>query len=506
MNSALETTWLLKSSVENSELVTIAGSNFRVEFEPSTTSELAIYDDFDADLWNADLMLCRIDKRLFQLTKGSDCMGEARATAKARFWWDFPDGEVKRHLEKKIGLRAVMPVASLELITASFSLRNSDEKIVARGQLLQSVVGDCSMHYLTLQQMRGYEKSFLQAKKLLKPVFGREVAEFGLKTMFIEQNLATIEKRTNQTLHLSPDMPTELAVRALAIEIMDQATTHVDGIVSDIDTVFLHQFRVSVRKLRSLISLLKKSLPPPTVDVVAPRLSAIAGQTSRLRDLDVFLLDKNHYRSMLPQIQGTGLDELYVLVEKQRQQEKNRLARYFSSKQYQQDIVICKAELSEAPAFTTPMSQKPVLSVAKSLLLKRYKEIQSMSALLNAESVDEDVHDIRKEFKKFRYLIEYFIELLPRKRTVRLLARLKKLQITLGQFNDYCVQIEFLDSYSDDRKIEMTKALSGLIAILHLRQVETRNQVETALAHFFTDEMAIQIELAFGSKAVGESK
>ena len=128
-----------------------------------------------------------------------------------------------------------------------------------------------------------------------------------------------------------------------------------------------------------------------------------------------------------------------------------------------------------------------------------------MSAKLNAESDEEDVHDIRKEFKKLRYLIEFFIELLPRKRTARLIKRLKNLQITLGQFNDYCVQIEFLSSVSDDRQIEMTKAVSGLIAILHRGKIETRNQVEAALAHFFTDEMAMEIELAFGKKTMGES-
>lgn len=505
MNPALETTWLLKSTIENSELVTTIGSDFHVEIEPSSASELTLYDDFDADLWKANLMLCRSDKHLFQLTRGADGMGEVRAPAKARFWWDFPDSEVKRHLKKKIGLRAVIPVASLKLVSSNFSLRNSDDKMIARGQLLQSVTNDCSKHYLILQQMRGYKKCFLRAKKLLRPVFEREVPEFGLQTMFIEQNLATVKKVTDQALHLSPDMPTELAVRAMATEMIDQATLHVDGIVSDIDSVFLHQFRVSVRKLRSLISLLKKSLPPSTVEVIAAKLSAIAGRTSRLRDLDVFLLDKNHYREMLPDMHEAGLNELYVLVEKQRQQEKNRVARYFLSTQYLRDITTCKAELSETPTFETPMSQKPVLSVARSLLIKRYKEIHSMSAQLNAESVDEDVHEIRKEFKKLRYLIEFFIDLLPGKRTARLINRLKKLQITLGQFNDYCVQIEFLTSVSDDRQIEMTKAVSGLIAILHRGKMETRNQAETALAHFFTDEMAMEIKLAFGAKIKGES-
>ena len=129
-----------------------------------------------------------------------------------------------------------------------------------------------------------------------------------------------------------------------------------------------------------------------------------------------------------------------------------------------------------------------------------------MSAKLNAESDEEDVHDIRKEFKKLRYLIEFFIEVLPGKRTARLINRLKKLQITLGQFNDYCVQLEFLSSVSDDRQIEMTKSVSGLIAILHRKKIETRNQVEIALANFFTDDMAMEIELAFGKKTKGESR
>lgn len=89
---------------------------------------------------------------------------------------------------------------------------------------------------------------------------GKEPFKTGIRTrsawirtekIFIEQSLVTIEKTTDQALHLSPDMPTELAVRAIATEIIDQATSHVDGIVSDIDTVFLHQFRVNVRKLRS---------------------------------------------------------------------------------------------------------------------------------------------------------------------------------------------------------------------------------------------------------------
>ncbi|MGQ7846456.1 CHAD domain-containing protein [Granulosicoccus sp. 3-233] len=506
MNPALEKTWLLKNTVDDSELTSILAAEFQVEIEQALTSELIVHDDFDADLWNTDLMLCRVDKNRFQLIKGTELVGEVRASAKARFWWDFPDSDLKSLLKKKIGLRAAMPIASLQLVSTRFSLRNSDDKIVVRGQLSQSRVDDDGQHYLTLQQMRGYAKAARQAEKLLKPLLGQAVADFGLKSMFAAQHPGTVESNTPAELHLTADMPTEVAVRAMGTDMIDQATSHVDGVVADIDTVFLHQFRVSVRKLRSLISLLKRSLPAETVEILAPQLSGIASKTSRLRDLDVFLLDRNHYRDMLPESHTAGLEALYVQVEKQRQLEKNRLARYFSSKQFQHDIDACRTALSAPPAFLNPISRKPVQTVARSLLIKRFRKIQAMSAQLHADSDDEHVHDIRKEFKKMRYLIEFFIELLPKKRTAALLKDLKKLQVTLGDFNDYCVQMEFLSSFEDERQIEMTKALSGLIAVLHHRQMETRKQVEAALALFFTDDMTMQIELAFGSKTRGESR
>lgn len=82
-----------------------------------------------------------------------------------------------------------MPVASLTLASTDFCLRNSDEKIVVRGQLVQSSAEGCSWNYLTLQEMRGYRKNFLQARKLLNALFEQRVPAFGLKTMLAEQHL-----------------------------------------------------------------------------------------------------------------------------------------------------------------------------------------------------------------------------------------------------------------------------------------------------------------------------
>ena len=81
------------------------------------------------------------------------------------------------------------------------------------------------------------------------------------------------------------------------------------------------------------------------------------------------------------------------------------------------------------------------------------------------------------------------------------MSRLKKMQATLGEFNDYCVQIKFLSGFSDDKQVELTKSLSGLLVILHHHQLESRRQVHAAVTDFFTGDMTREVELVFDSKS-----
>ncbi|WP_181023786.1 CHAD domain-containing protein [Nitrosomonas ureae] len=327
-----------------------------------------------------------------------------------------------------------------------------------------------------------------------------------MRFLLMGQAIHALEPKQYSLPPLTEDMQTEPAVRAMAVAMLDQARLHVGGVIADTDTEFLHQFRVNIRKLRSLISLLKKALPATMIDALRPRLSSIASKTNKLRDLDVFLLAQDNYRAMLPENFGSGLTELYSLIKKQRKQEKNKVAGYLSSDNYRADLAICTAELSQHSAYQTPMASTPVLQVVKKLLLKRYHKMLAMSAAIDSQSADEKIHELRIEFKKLRYLIEFFADLLPKRRTGKIAGKIKKIQTILGNYNDYCIQIEFLSSYVDDTRIEMSKALSGLVAILHQKKLEERPKVENALADFFTENMTIEFDLVFEAAKTGDSK
>ncbi|MEQ1815790.1 MAG: CHAD domain-containing protein [Nitrosomonas sp.] len=506
MNSLPENTWELNEVAKNTDILSEISSEFDIEANPGTTSNLQFYDDFDSHLWKANYLLCQVNKQQFQLIDPSGCMGEVGASSGARFWWEFSGNQVKDKLQSLVGLRAVLPIASINLLETDFSLRNDDQKIVVRGRLTQTMVGNKIGLYLTLQALRGYTKYYTRAAQLLRPFIKAEINHFGLRFLLMGQNIQALEPKQSTLLSLTEDMRTEQAVRAMATAMFDQTKLYVGGVIADTDTEFLHQFRVNVRKLRSLISLLKQALPTSMLDTLKPRLSSIACKTNKLRDLDVFILAQDSYRAMLPANFESGLNELYRLIEKQRKQEKDKLARYLSSTEYKNDVTACAAELSQSSAFQTPMASKPVLQAVKKLLLKRYHKMLAMSAAINSQSADEKIHELRIEFKKLRYLIEFFVDLLPKKRTGKIVSEIKKIQTVLGDYNDYCIQIEFLNSYIDDTRIEMSKALSGLIAILYQKKTEERPKVESALTDFFTENMTIEFDLVFEAAETGDSK
>lgn len=502
MNSLSEQTWQIGDTSIDA-FSSLFSSDFNTSVSDPVTSTLTFLDDFDSHLWRAGYLLYRTGKQEFKLIDATGRIKEINASNGACFWWNFSGDD--KILQKLIGLRAVTPVLSIQLNEQDYVLRNEDEKIVVKASLTKAKVGNTTISYFTLNALRGYKQYFNRAKKLLDSVSKEEISHFGLKAILMNHAAQHFEVDREFEIPIDADLPAEDSVRIAALGLLNSAKLHVSGTVKDIDTEFLHQYRVNFRKLRSLISLLKKSLPQATVELLKEKLSMIVRNTNKLRDLDVFLLDEQNYRALLPENFSDGLSELYTLVRAQRKEEQKIVARYFSSKNYSNEISACAEELSLSSVYEMKTATQPILQVAKKLLANRYYKMLAMSASTTSQSADEDVHSLRIEFKKFRYLIEFFIDLLPKKDTNRLVGEVKKIQTVLGNFNDYSTQIDFLQKYLDDDRIEMSKSLSGLIAVLHQKQVEEKRKVTDVLAGFFTKKMNNKIDTIFGSNTQGDS-
>ena len=487
--------WCLQSAVTMTDMIKQLADDFRIECFEEQNDSTTLLDDYDRDIWQANQVLLLTAKKNYRLYSGEETIEYAAGTTQMRFWWDFPDTPIQHKLRKLIDLRALLPIAELGLASQQFVLRNSDEKIVVRGELsaLRSDVHDAvAQHdekprvstFVSLQGLRGYEKEFQQALDNLQALIDKPLPSLSLKSRI--QCHGFDVQLSSKVFGIEAHEPVEKALRQMSLSMLNKARENEAGVIDDIDTEFLHQYRVSLRKTRSLLNLMKKALPEALHLRLKEQLGKIASATNNLRDLDVFLLEKNHYQSMLPPTFAKGVEQLFSVIAQQREKARREVVKTFQSVGYEQSFAEVLQTLQQSPLYATELAARPVKTVASKKILGRFEKIRRLGILIDADTPAEQVHDLRIECKKLRYMMEFFAELYADKAIKPLIKSLKKLQTILGDFNDYEVQQAFLAGYekANRSKPALSAACNGLIALLYQQQMQARAQVMDAFAQF----------------------
>ena len=110
-----------------------------------------------------------------------------------------------------------------------------------------------------------------------------------LTTLAEALNLSPGSYSTRITVALTPEMSAREAAVKLSGDIFAVMRLNEPGLLADTDTEFLHDYRVSVRRLRSLLSQLKDLFPAKTMDYFRGEFAVIGRLTNHLRDCDVLL-------------------------------------------------------------------------------------------------------------------------------------------------------------------------------------------------------------------------
>ena len=94
-------------------------------------------------------------------------------------------------------------------------------------------------------------------------------------------------------------MRADAAAKLILTHLLHTMEANEAGVREDLDSEFLHDFRVAIRRTRSGLSQIKDVLPKSITREFAERFANLGSQTNRLRDLDVYLLQQESYRRML---------------------------------------------------------------------------------------------------------------------------------------------------------------------------------------------------------------
>jgi len=225
------------------------------------------------------------------------------------------------------------------------------------------------------------------------------------------QQAGTVPRRYTLRPEFGLEMttPAQEATGRIVRAMLELIAANLPGIIDDLDTEFLHDYRICLRKIRSLLSLVKGVYPVDDTQQIRTILGDLARQTNRLRDLDVYLLAREEYLELVPPAFRPALNRMFDDFSAEREKEVRRVVSKISSSavgRLRSKISSCFAE--ETVHEPAPAARLSVGSLVFSAIHRRYRKICKLAAGIDAATPDEGIHQLRIECKKLRYLMEFF--------------------------------------------------------------------------------------------------
>jgi len=502
--------WRLQKATSIADLADSLPETLHLGPSHSCHEKLTVYDDFNGTIWRAGLALLSDDSGWLSLWQKNQQILTTRMPQKnIRFWWQLPAGDLAEKLEKLIAIRAFTPRYKCLISTERLNVLNHDEKIVTRIELYRLEYDDSQpMFLVSLLGLRGYEEDFSRILKSLSPLNPQEVDRLTLRQLLAETGLQTAEFSPVPKFNLLPEEPSEVAVSRMAEIFLSSARQYEAGILADIDTEFVHQYRVNIRKAWSVINQFKNAYTAQRYQELKTGLKILGSRTNTLRDLDVFLLAQDQYINMLPEHLRPGLDALYRRIKRRRTMAFKKVIEALDCAEYQLLVEQISQTLQQKPELATKLSKTGIRSAVCHEGLSLYLKISTKGKNIDAETPDGKIHELRILGKKLRYLLELFGELFPRRQIKQLVGDLKKIQDNLGRFNDYSVQGLFMANIGQEKNItdEQRASIYGLVAVLYNKQNQERSLVETRLAQFCNSQVVDEFQKLFSQPFAKDSE
>lgn len=456
--------------------------DLEIEVRTNKQAKAMLLDTFDSDLRQSDRILIQQRRNITLLDATSGVLTTQSCPMNWHFTKELPDQPVKSSLADISPLRAMISIAQSNLQVGRLSLLDSNMKTHVRVHLYTFSQDQEEKTVGIVQPLRGYERN---CRILLDKLNNENLAvEINIAKIYGIFGATTGIYNAKPAVAIRPDEHAIDVANSIIRAFLNVARQNEPGAIADLDTEFIHDYRVSLRKVRSVLSLFKGVYARKDTDKLKNAFSMIMKNTNQLRDLDVYLLDREAYFSMLPEQLHDGLKVMFDIVADDRSREQRKVARYLGSDEYNETIENLR-HLFESPGSVEPgpMAEKYTFDFACQLIQKRYGKVCKIANSITDDTPDEIVHDLRIECKKLRYLMEFFSPLFSKDEVKKLIKSLKIFQDNLGRFNDFSVQQlslqKLLKTHDDTDRYNMRLAASigGLITVLNRLQLNERAKV-----------------------------
>ena len=393
---------------------------------------------------------------------------------------DLPPGPFRARIAALIDVRALLPQLQVRAHHTCGRLRNAAGKVVAIAELRESLQvtdrPDIGWPSATIEihEVPGYAK---HTDRVLAALRSSGIDECEADTSSLCAAGAGVDLAgflATATIPLDPATAAIDGFRAVLANLATAIAANWQGTIDQTDPEFLHDLRIAVRRSRTVLADAKQVLPRNVLDHARAEFSWLADLTSAPRDLDVYLLEWTNYIGPLGTDVAPLLEPVRHLLERRRTDGHVELERGLCSERASTLMVSWQAWLT-APVdddllgLLPQRAHRPLGPLVARRVARAHGILLERGRVISRDTPAEQVHDLRKDAKRLRYLLECFGSLLPKSARKQYVKRLKALQDNLGEHQDAEVHVLMLRAVAAE--LHGTGASAGtMVAIDHLAE------------------------------------
>jgi CHAD domain-containing protein len=287
--------------------------------------------------------------------------------------------------------------------------------------------------------------------------------------------------------HVLPDEPAARLLTEQLAGFRAEIVANLPGVVADVDTEFLHDLRVAVRRTRSTLKLGRDVLPPTFRTTWEPFFKSLGDVTTPVRDLDVYELGLPVMSGWLIAADVKDLEPFARHLRRHRTAARKPLVRALRDRELAARLEEWAGELAavDASAGSGPGTRLWAQRTVRSA----YRRVVRDGASIGPNSPAGHLHALRKRCKELRYALEVCAPALPGGDLGPGLADLKSLQDVLGRYQDSDVQRRALHGFAEEMlavgvAAATVLAMGELVGHLDADQNRARLEFGEAFARF----------------------
>lgn len=484
-------------------LLPMLEKKFSCSLESVEKFRVVYYDTFDWRLYrkNEALVLHQSEQKqklsLENLSSGQikEIMPLFRAGAKPLNLKDLSP-TMRESIASTVAVRALSPVVKIDGEVQKLLLRDKHDKLVVRLSIDKN--SSVSPEHgrkkpfpqrIMVNMVKGYQAEFRYVRNILNKTSTLTPCKLNLLDMALtEIGRHAGDYSSKIKIKFNPNIQSLQAVKSILHHLLLAMEVNEPGMLARLDTEFLHDYRIAVRRSRSILSQMKGVFPEDRLEFFRKEFSWLGAVTTPARDLDVYLLKFEKLQNRLAlEMRGALLPFKDFLKDQQKYAYKELVAAVTSERYKKLKCALNEffENNDESDKNSAPDAKKDIHRQADERIWRSYKRVEKQADILTPDSPAQDFHNLRKSCKKLRYLLEFFQCFYPEKKITQLIKQLKILQDNLGEFQDMDVQNFALKNFAKMMEEKGVKNADTYMAMGVL--ADGMEQRKTELQYAFVD-------------------